>query len=211
MCPGGAGGGQPPATAGRNRTVRGMRIVGGSLRGLKLTDLGAGDPQAQLRPTTDRVRESIFNLLVNGTHGNPIPGARVLDLFAGTGALGLEALSRGAAHVTFVEDGARALALIRSNIARARALEATDLLRQDATRLGGTTGPGCGLVLLDPPYGRGLGERAIAAALAGGWIAPGAVVVWEESRPPVVPAPLLQIDQRRYGDTVVTLARMPAA
>lgn len=75
-----------------------MRIVGGSLRGLKLADLGEGDMAAHLRPTTDRVRESIFNLLINGSHGNPLPGARVLDLFAGTGALGLEALSRGASH-----------------------------------------------------------------------------------------------------------------
>ena len=82
-----------------------MRIVGGTLRGLKLAELGAGDAAAHLRPTTDRVREAIFNLLINGSHGNPLPGARVLDLFAGTGALGLEALSRGAARVSFVDDG----------------------------------------------------------------------------------------------------------
>lgn len=186
-----------------------MRIVGGNLRGLKLADIGEGDAAAHLRPTTDRVRESIFNLLVNGTHGNPLPGARVLDLFAGTGALGLEALSRGASHVTFVENGAKAQALIRSNAAKARAADATDLLRRDATRLGENQGPPYGLVFLDPPYAQGLGERAVAAALAGGWIAPGAIVVWEESRPPVVPAPLVPLDQRRYGDTLVTLARLP--
>ncbi|MCZ0962878.1 16S rRNA (guanine(966)-N(2))-methyltransferase RsmD [Paracoccus benzoatiresistens] len=188
-----------------------MRIVGGSLRGLKLADVGEGDATGHLRPTTDRVREAIFNLLVNGTHGNPVPGARVLDLFAGTGALGLEALSRGAAHVTFVDDGAKAQALVRSNIAKARAEGATDLLRRNATRLGENRGAACGLVFLDPPYAQGLGEKAIASALAGGWVAPGAVVVWEESRPPLVPAPLVQIDQRRYGDTLVTLARLPGA
>lgn len=188
-----------------------MRIVGGTLRGLKLADVGAGDTAAHLRPTTDRVRETIFNLLVNGTHGNPIPSARVLDLFAGTGALGLEALSRGAAHVSFVENGTKAQALIRSNIAKARAGDATALLRQDATRLGANRDAPYGLVFLDPPYAQGLGERAIAAALQGGWIAPGAVVVWEESRPPLVPDPFVQIDQRRYGDTLVTLARVPGA
>jgi 16S rRNA (guanine966-N2)-methyltransferase len=188
-----------------------MRIVGGTLRGLKLADVGTGDAAAHLRPTTDRVREAIFNLLVNGSHGNPVPGARVLDLFAGTGALGLEALSRGAAWTSFVEDGARAQALIRSNIAKARAADATALLRHDATRLGANREAAYGLVFLDPPYAQGLGERAVASALAGGWVAPGAVVVWEESRPPLIPSPLIPVDQRRYGDTVVTLARMPGA
>ncbi|WP_277600642.1 16S rRNA (guanine(966)-N(2))-methyltransferase RsmD [Paracoccus haematequi] len=188
-----------------------MRIVGGSLRGLKLAEMGAGDAAAHLRPTTDRVRESIFNLLVNGTHGNPVPGARALDLFSGTGALGLEALSRGAAHATFVDDGAKAQALIRSNVAKARMEGAATLLRQDAARLGANRDAPFDLVFLDPPYAQGLGERAIASALAGGWLAPGAVVVWEESRPPLIPAPLVQIDQRRYGDTLVTLARLATA
>ena len=94
-----------------------MRIIGGSMRGLRLAEVGAGDPEAHLRPTSDRVRESIFNLLVNGGHGNLVAGAEVLDLFAGTGALGLEALSRGAAHVSFVDDGAAARILLRENIA----------------------------------------------------------------------------------------------
>lgn len=188
-----------------------MRIVGGSLRGLKLADLGDGDRAAHLRPTSDRVREAIFNLLVNGTQGNPIPGARVLDLFAGTGALGLEALSRGAAQVTFVDDGATAQALIRSNVARARAQAGTDVLRRDAMRMGDNRAAPYDLVFLDPPYALGLGERAIVQAIGGGWIAPGAMVVWEEGRPPLVPAPLKQIDQRRYGDTVVTLTRLPDA
>ena len=186
-----------------------MRIVGGSLRGLKLADMGQGDSAAHLRPTGDRVREAIFNLLINGHHGNPVPGARVLDLFAGTGALGIEALSRGASRVTFVDDGATARALIRANIERARAMGVTDLWRRDATRLGANRGPAYDLVFLDPPYGQGLGELALASALDGGWIAPGAVVVWEESRPPLLPAPLVPLDQRRYGDSIVTMARLP--
>lgn len=184
-----------------------MRIIGGNLRGLKLAEVGAGDPAAHLRPTTDRVRESIFNLLINGTHGNPIPGARVLDLFAGTGALGLEALSRGAARVAFVDDGVVARGLLRTNIEKARAMGVTDVWRRDATKLGENRGPGYELVFLDPPYGLALGERALDSALAGGWIAPGAMVVWEEAAPPPPLAGLEQIDQRRYGDTVVTLLR----
>lgn len=186
-----------------------MRIIGGKWRGLKLAEVGAGDAQAHLRPTTDRVRESIFNLLVNGSHGNPIPEARVLDLFAGTGALGLEALSRGAVRVSFVDDGTAARALLRANIEKCRAMGVTDLWRRDATRLGPNRGAGYGLILLDPPYGSGLGERAMASASEGGWIAPGAMVVWEENTPPTPPEGFAVLDQRRYGDTLVTLLRAP--
>ena len=186
-----------------------MRIVGGSLRGLRLAEVGSGDAAAHLRPTSDRVRESVFNLLINGAHGNPLPGARVLDLFAGTGAMGLEALSRGAARVAFVDDGVTARALLRSNIEKARAMGATDVWRRDATRLGENRGAAYGLILLDPPYGKGLGERALASALAGGWIAAGATIVWEEGHPPAIPPSLEQIDQRRYGDSMITILRAP--
>lgn len=186
-----------------------MRIIGGARRGLLLADVGAGDAEAHLRPTSDRVREAIFNLLVNGGYGDPVTGARVLDLFAGTGALGLEALSRGAARVTFVDDGARARALLRANIEKMQAMGATDVWRRDATRLGPNRGPGYGLVFLDPPYGKQLGEAALASALAGGWLAPGAMVVWEEGTAPVPPPGFTPLDQRRYGDTIVTLLKAP--
>ena len=186
-----------------------MRIIGGTRRGLKLAEVGEGDVAAHLRPTSDRVRESIFNLLINA-HGNPVTGARVLDLFAGTGALGLEALSRGALSSSFVDDGAKALALIRANIAKMRAEGATKVLRQDALRLGPNPGAGHDLVFLDPPYGKGMGEAALTAALKGGWLAPEALVVWEEGTAPAVPAGFAQVDQRRYGDTIVTLLRAPA-
>ena len=185
-----------------------MRIVGGRLRGLKLAEVGVGDAAAHLRPTTDRVREAVFNLLTNGAHAMPLEGARVLDLFAGTGALGLEALSRGAARVAFVDDGAAARALIRRNIELARAQGVTDLWRRDATALGPNRGAGYDLLMLDPPYGKGLGEAAVASAVAGGWLAPGATVLWEEGAAPMLPAPLTLLDQRRYGDTTVTLARL---
>lgn len=184
-----------------------MRIIGGARRGLKLAEVGAGDPAAHLRPTSDRVREAIFNLILNGGHGDPVTGARVLDLFAGTGALGLEALSRGAARVAFVDDGAAARALLRSNIDRMQAMGVTDVWRRDATRLGPNRGPGYGLVFLDPPYGKGLGEAALASARDGGWLAPGALVVWEEGAPPVPPAGFETLDQRRYGDTLVIILR----
>jgi len=174
------------------------------MRGTTLASVGAGDPGAHLRPTTDRVRESVFNLLLNGGYGNPVVGARVLDLFAGTGALGLEALSRGADHVTFVENGRRAQALIAANVAKCRAEADTVLLRLDATKLG-ACGAAFNLLLLDPPYGTDLGARGLAAALKGGWIAEGALVMWEVEAPPAIPPGLVQLDQRRYGGTVITI------
>ena len=188
-----------------------MRIIGGSFRGTHLALVGDGDASAHLRPTSDRVREAIFNLLINGRLDggpNPVTGARVLDLFAGTGALGLEALSRGAAHVTFVDDGKAAIALIRRNteITRATAIR---ILRHNATAPGPNAGAPYGLVFLDPPYGKSLGEAALAAAAAGNWLAPGAVIVWEESKPPVIPATFTLLDQRKYGDTLITLLRAP--
>lgn len=186
-----------------------MRIIGGAARGLKLAEVGAGDAAAHLRPTSDRVRESIFNLLVNGTHGNPIPGARVLDLFAGTGALGLEALSRGASWASFVDDGAAARALLARNIEKMRATARCALLRRDACALGPNPGAPHALAFLDPPYGLGLGEKALAACIAGGWLAPGAMVVWEEGAPVTPPAGFVLLDQRRYGGTFVTLLRAP--
>ncbi len=185
-----------------------MRIIGGAHRGLALADVGAGDPAAHLRPTSDRVRESLFNLLAHGPYGDPPPpeGRRVLDLFAGTGALGLEALSRGAAHATFVDTGAPALAILRRNLARMAAAD-TGILARDATRLGRNPGAAFDLVFLDPPYARGLGEKALAAALAGGWVAPRALVVWEESAAPALPAGLTLLDQRRYGETMIAICR----
>ncbi|TVP95335.1 MAG: 16S rRNA (guanine(966)-N(2))-methyltransferase RsmD [Roseinatronobacter sp.] len=188
-----------------------MRIIGGKYRGLKLAELGAGDADAHLRPTSDRVREAIFNLLINGSHGADLDGARVLDLFAGTGALGLEALSRGAAHCTFVDDGAAARALMRANIEKTHTMGCTRVFRRDATKLGDNRGPGFSLVFLDPPYGKGMGEAALASALAGGWIAPDARIMWEEASPQLAPEGFELLDQRRYGETHVTLLRRKEA
>lgn len=182
-----------------------MRIIGGTSRGLHLAPVGTGDAAAHLRPTLDRVREAIFNLLINGGYGNPVAGALVLDLFAGTGAMGLEALSRGAAHATFLDTGSPALALVRRNITLMRAEDRTTVLKRDAT----SPGPGTPhtLVFLDPPYGEGLGQSALVAASASGWLAPEAMIVWEEGHPPIVPDGFDQLDQRKYGDTLVTILR----
>ena len=184
-----------------------MRIIGGKFRGLGLAPVGKGDAAAHLRPTSDRVREAIFNLLLNGGYGDPVSAARVLDLFAGTGALGLEALSRGAAHCTFVDNGAKARSLIRANVALTHTEAVTHLYQRDAAKLGPVPGDPFDLVFLDPPYALGLGEKAMAAVLAGGWISQGAMVVWEDTVAPVPPSALDQLDQRRYGDTMVSLFR----
>lgn len=189
-----------------------MRIIGGTARGLHLAPVGAGDADAHLRPTSDRVREAIFNLLINGKragNANPVTGARVLDLFAGTGALGLEALSRGATQASFVDDGKAALTLLRRNIGLMRADANTRIIRGNATRLTPNTGPGFDLIFLDPPYGKALGEAALAACIAQNWLAPGAIVVWEESAPPTIPPGFTLLDQRKYGGTLITMLRAP--
>ncbi|UUV05786.1 16S rRNA (guanine(966)-N(2))-methyltransferase RsmD [Ruegeria sp. YS9] len=178
-----------------------MRIIAGEFRGRALASVGKGDAGAHLRPTTDRVRESLFNVL---SHQIEFDGLRVLDLFAGTGALGLEALSRGASHVTFVDDGRVAQGLIRKNIDLTRSADRTDLIRRDATRLGDNPGVPYDLVFLDPPYGKSMGQKAVAA-LANGWIADDALLVWEENAPMQAPAGFKLHDSRKYGDTHISL------
>lgn len=185
-----------------------MRIIAGKHRGLALASVGKGDPDAHLRPTSDRVRESLFNIL---GHYGVIDGAVVLDLFAGTGALGLEALSRGAVRATFVDNGPTSQSLLSRNIALTHEEDRTAVIRRDATRLGPVTGDAAGLVFLDPPYGKDLGELALDAATTGGWMAPGALIVWEETRPQFPPSGDFRLlDQRRYGDTHITLLAAPS-
>jgi len=182
-----------------------MRIIAGQHRGLALASVGKGDTAAHLRPTSDRVRESLFSVLLGGAYGAPISGANVLDLFAGTGALGLEALSRGAAHVTFVDDGRKAQSLIRENIALTRRQPDTALLKANATCLPANKEKPCDLVFLDPPYGKGLGDLALTSANAAGWLAEHALIIWEESSPQHAPEGYDLHDQRRYGDTWISI------
>lgn len=157
---------------------------------------------AHLRPTTDRVRESLFNVLM---HYDVLEQAHVLDLFAGTGALGLEALSRGAAHVTFVDQGRVAAKLLSQNIAKLKAADETRFIKRDARVLPPNDGPACTVVFLDPPYGKDLGAPALLAAEKAGWLTSGALVVWEESSPIEPPNGYTLEDRRTYGDTHVTL------
>ncbi|GAA6147436.1 16S rRNA (guanine(966)-N(2))-methyltransferase RsmD [Pseudooceanicola nitratireducens] len=183
-----------------------MRIVGGTFRGRRLAALGKGDAGAHLRPTSDRVRESLFSMLEGGRFGDPIDGARVLDLFAGTGALGLEALSRGAAQVTFVDDGRVAQKLLAENIATLGLRDATRVIRASALRLPPAE-DAAQLIFLDPPYGKDLGPKALAAARTQGWIAPDALIVWEERGPQDPPEGFTLLEHKTYGDTVMTLLR----
>jgi 16S rRNA (guanine966-N2)-methyltransferase len=182
-----------------------MRIVGGRLRGRALS----APKSRAIRPTSDRLREALFNVLAHA-YGDPVTGARVLDLFAGTGALGLEALSRGAEFVLFVDDGAEARALIRGNVEALGLGGASRIFRRDATKLGPVhpLAP-FSLVFADPPYGRGLAERALASARDGGWLAPDALVVVEEAADADFTAPpgFSELERRRYDDTEVVILR----
>ncbi|MEM6760750.1 MAG: 16S rRNA (guanine(966)-N(2))-methyltransferase RsmD [Pseudomonadota bacterium] len=176
-----------------------MRIIAGRWRGRRLTALGKGDAGAHLRPTPDRVRESLFSML---THRDVIAGARVLDLFAGTGALAFEALSRGAQSAVLIENGRVGQRLIAENIRLLGATEA-HLKRMDATRLGPLEGAPFTLVFLDPPYGQGLGQKTLDAAHQ--YIAPGGTIVWEEKEIQVPPAGYAPLDQRQMGGSCITL------
>lgn len=186
-----------------------MRIVGGRFRGRAI----AAPSHAGLRPTADRVRESVFNILLHGIDGLDLEGARVIDLFAGTGALGLEALSRGAAYCLFVEEAVEARALIRSNVEAMGLMGVTKIYRRDATTLGpAAPHQPFDLAFLDPPYGKGLAEKALQALLDGNWLKAGAVAVVEERVTETVSLPqgFAEVDRRSYGDTQVIFARFEA-
>jgi 16S rRNA (guanine966-N2)-methyltransferase len=184
-----------------------MRIVAGRLKGRLLR---APESRA-IRPTSERLRESIFDILVH-RHPQALEGARVIDLFAGSGALGVEALSRGAAFALFVDNGSEARALLRANVEALSLGGVTRIWRADATRLGGAPAGGpFALAFLDPPYGEGLAAPALAALVAGGWLTPGAVVVVEEAAKAeiVAPAGLEAVDARTYGDTQIAIFAAP--
>jgi 16S rRNA (guanine966-N2)-methyltransferase len=182
-----------------------MRIVGGRLRGRALAA-----PKSQgIRPTADRLRESLFNILMHA-YDDPITGARVLDLFAGTGALGLEAISRGAAFAQFVDDGVEARALLRDNVETLGLGGVTRIFRRDATRLGPAHPiEAFSLVFLDPPYGKGLAEKALLAAREGGWLKPNALIVVEEAADAGFKPPesFAELERRSYDDTEFAFLR----
>ena len=184
-----------------------MRIVGGRLRGRAL----AAPKSVAIRPTADRLRESLFNILLHA-YGDPVADARVLDLFAGTGALGIEALSRGAAFALLVDDAAPARALMRDNVSTLGLGGTARIFRRDATGLGDVHPiEPFSLVFLDPPYGQGLAERALVSARDGKWLLPDALVVVEEAADAgfAPPAGFEEIERRCYDDTELIFLRMP--
>lgn len=182
-----------------------MRIVGGRFKGRSL----ATPKTWAVRPTSDRLRETLFNVLAHA-YDDPVADARVLDLFAGTGALGFEALSRGASNALFVDDSAEGRGLVRANIDTLGVAGITKVFRRDATRLGPAhPNQPFSLVFCDPPYGKGLATPALASALAGGWLVPGALCVVEEAAEAEVTLPpgFELVEARAYGDTKVLFAR----
>ncbi len=166
-----------------------------------------------LRPTADRLRETLFNILAHA-YGDPVTGARVLDLFAGTGALGIEAISHGAAYALFVDDGVEARALLRDNIETLGLGGVTRIFRRDATKLGPAHPlEPFSLVFLDPPYGKGLAEKAVNSAREGGWLKPHALVVVEEAADAGFTAPegFEELERRQYDDTELVFLRAAQA
>jgi 16S rRNA (guanine966-N2)-methyltransferase len=186
-----------------------VRIVGGEFRGRSLATPKSND----IRPTTDRTRESLFNILSH-SYPNALDGTRVLDLFAGTGAVGFEALSRGCRHALFVEQGVEGRGLIQTNVETLGLQGRAKVFRRDATSLGGVgTMEPFHLVFADPPYAKGLGEKALESAAIGNWLVPGALVILEE-RADVQPAPVAvfeNLDVRVFGDTRMHFYRFRGA
>ena len=182
-----------------------MRIVGGEFRGRPL----AKPRSSAIRPTTDRTREAVFNVLAH-RFPDRLVGARVLDLFAGTGALGLEAISRSAAFALFVDDGAEARALMRQNIEALGVAAITRIFRRDATKLGPAypVEP-FSLAFLDPPYAKGLAEKALASAREGGWLTDDTLIVVEEAVGALkTPEGFEESERRQYDDTEFTFLRL---
>jgi 16S rRNA (guanine966-N2)-methyltransferase len=183
-----------------------MRVVGGRLKGRNL----AAPSSRDIRPTADRLRESVFNILAHA-YDDPIQDARVLDLFAGTGAFGIEAVSRGAKFALFVDNGAEARALLRNNVESLGLGGVTKVFRRDATDLGPAhpVEP-FSLAFLDPPYGKGLAEKALASLRDGGWLTPGALLVVEEAKAAAFTAPegFEELERRAYDDTEFVFLRL---
>lgn len=184
-----------------------MRVVGGRLRSRPI----AGPKGMDLRPTADRLREALFNILMHA-YGDPVTGARVLDLFAGTGALGIEAISRGAAFVQFVDDGIEARSLLRNNTEALGLGGVSRIFRRDTTKLGPAHPmEPFSLVFADPPYGKGLAEKALVSARDGGWLKPQALIIVEEAVDAAFKAPdgFEELERRQYDDTEFVFLRAP--
>jgi 16S rRNA (guanine966-N2)-methyltransferase len=189
-----------------------LRIIAGKHRGRKIES----KESARIRPTGSRARGAIFNILMHGDFhgldGSPLVGGKVVDLFCGTGALGLEALSRGAAHVTFIDQSAESMALARGNVGHMGETDAAQFIRSDSTSLPATTRP-CSLAFLDPPYRSGLAVKALKSLDAKGWFVPNAVAIVEMDAKEAFTPPenYVQFDERKYGNTRIVFVRYEKA
>ncbi|MFQ3355044.1 MAG: 16S rRNA (guanine966-N2)-methyltransferase [Paracoccaceae bacterium] len=184
-----------------------MRIIAGIFKGISLNVVSNVGAESGLRPTTDRVRENIFNILSGGRFDDPLTNARVLDLFSGTGALGIEALSRGASSITFIEKNLKACKLIQKNINLTGVGIQAKIINTNALTLKINTNLPFNLVFLDPPYGKGLGSEALQNAYNTGWIAKNALIVWEESSLQSPPGGFQLVHDKSYGNSKVTFLR----
>jgi 16S rRNA (guanine966-N2)-methyltransferase len=184
-----------------------MRIVGGRLKGRVLQ----GPESNAIRPTSDRLREALFNILAH-SYGNPVEGAQTLDLFAGTGALGIEALSRGACFALFVDESAKACTIVRANVEALGLSGAARILRRDTRKLGQMAEQErFNLVFLDPPYGNGFFPPTLKALRDGGWLCKDALLVIEERADADVELQegFIALERRRFGDTQLVFASSP--
>jgi len=181
-----------------------VRIIGGINKGRNLVGLGKGDPSAHLRPTSDRVRESIFNLIIGGRFGNKLENCYTLDLFAGTGALGLEALSRGAKSVVFIDNGHHAIQLLKKNISICDVENKAKVIRADATKkLPTLFKDSFDLVFIDPPYGKGLGQQALKILEKCELLNKETLIILEEGQQINSIESFSIQDRRRYGGSYV--------
>lgn len=180
-----------------------MRIIGGKWRGTKLTEIGEGDANAHLRPSSDRARETIFNIIKNPKYGSAPQNMRVLDVFAGTGALGLEAYSRGADHVAFIENGSKSIKFLQANCKKFSTEFRPQIESGDVLQIPQNQSATFDLIFMDPPYGKALGEAAISGLWNMQWIDVGATVIWEDEKRPLAPKFLTQIDERKIGKAVI--------
>lgn len=185
-----------------------MRIVGGEFRGRALAAVGKGDVGAHLRPTPDRIRESLFNILTLGKFGDLVSGQRVLDCFAGTGALGLEALSRGAESVSFIENGRKSLSLLTKNIHICDATDRARVFKFSALNPPQNSNPPFDLVFMDPPYGKKMGQVALEMLLKNGWLAETATLILEDHAEQDLPPRFVKQDVRKFGGTVIHIVQL---
>jgi len=186
-----------------------MRIISGKFKGRVLTSLSGINPELRLRPTSERAREAIFNILMHNSF-TTLNGARILDLFAGTGALGLEALSRGAAHAIFIENNPEPRAIIRENIEKLGLTGQTNIYRRDASKLGVNRAAPFDILFIDPPYDSDLLVPTLECLRTEKWISPSSLIITEfpASSPPSLDKTWTIVSQKKYGKSAIVFLQL---